>query len=754
MKRVLTIAAAALGLPLVALLAMTLYYIGVTANVRLDMKKLATPPAYVRIFDAEGEELSAAAAVNACSKELPAHVGQAFIAVEDKRFYSHHGIDTRRMFAALFKNITTFSFQEGASTITQQLIKNTHLSGEKTIKRKLKEIKLARALEKRCTKENILSHYLNSIYFGHSAFGIENASQFYFGKCAAELDVAESAMLAAIVCSPNRYSPFRDAQRCRDRRDLVLSLMQQQGFLDEEEKAAAAQTPLPVSPAPAKTPNAYLAQVQTELADLFPDARSGDWGELKVYTYYQPRLQETLDATAHDSDFCALVRDNDNNAIVALAATAGTPLRSPASLIKPLLVFAPALEENLISPATPVADVQTDFGGYCPDDYGGASGAYMSVRHALAHSVNIPAVKIFNELGIARGAGYLANMQLHVPEDDRSLALALGGMKYGFSLPALADGYAVFARGGTFAPSSVIARVTDGTGNVLYEHYGRTRRVFSEDVCFLMNDMLQTAATEGTAKRLRALPFPVCAKTGTAGTDSGNTDAYCIGYTPKHVVAVWMGNADYTPIRTTGGGLPANETLRILQTLYQTDAPSAFPACDTVAKLAFDKESYERDHAVLLADPAAPPATTLTEYFRTSFPPTAKSKRFSEPSIPTPEIALKNGSVQIVLCQTEYYDYEIIRENRGKITTIYSGKYRQIICDNSITAGERYTYTVIPKYKQYSGKPVKLPSVTVPKADGIPQDWWRVQRSGNSSIVPSASATSASTSSFFSSSSI
>ena len=131
MKRVLTIAAAALGLPLVALLAMTLYYIGVTANVRLDMKKLATPPAYVRIFDAEGVELPAAAAVNACSKELPAHVGQAFIAVEDKRFYSHHGIDTRRMFAALFKNITTFSFQEGASTITQQLIKNTHLSGER-----------------------------------------------------------------------------------------------------------------------------------------------------------------------------------------------------------------------------------------------------------------------------------------------------------------------------------------------------------------------------------------------------------------------------------------------------------------------------------------------------------------------------------------------------------------------------------------------------------------------------------------------
>ena len=180
---------------------------------------------------------------------LPSYVKEAFVAVEDKRFYEHHGIDMHRMLGALWHNLKSFSFREGASTISQQLIKNTHLSSEKTIVRKLKEIRLARALEKKYSKDEILTLYLNSIYFGHSAFGIGQAAQFYFGKTAEELNVAESAMLAAIVRSPNRYSPFRDAERCLARRNLVLTLMQEQGLLSEEQTAAAKEAPLPQKPA-------------------------------------------------------------------------------------------------------------------------------------------------------------------------------------------------------------------------------------------------------------------------------------------------------------------------------------------------------------------------------------------------------------------------------------------------------------------------------------------------------------------------
>lgn len=348
----------------------------------------------------------------------------------------------------------------------------------------------------------------------------------------------------------------------------------------------------------------------------------------------------------------------------------------------------------------------------------------MSARYALSHSVNIPAVRLFNELGIARGCGYLKKIGLEVDEEDASLALALGGMREGFSLPALADGYAVFANEGLYAPSAVISLVKDERGRVLYERSERKRKVFSEDVCWLMSDMLQTTATEGTAKRLKFLPFPVCAKTGTAGTKEGNTDAYCMAYTKEHTVGVWMGNADHSPMQITGGGLPANEALRIFRALYEGGAPAPFAPCDGVIRLHFDREAYETRHDILLSDPAAPPCEDMAEYFRKCAQPTAVSTRYSSPTIETPAISVQNGRVKIVLCQTKYYDYEIIRENRGKKATIYSGKYQNIVYDNSVIAGETYVYTVLPKYKEHAGTPVTLPSVTLPGRQTLPQDWW------------------------------
>ena len=725
MKRALTISAIVFGSLAVLALACILYAVGVTAGVRLDRDKLALEHTSLTFYDGDGEEMETEAVhANADETELPDHVKNAFIAVEDKRFYTHRGIDLRRMLAAGWRNLTSFSFREGASTISQQLIKNTHLTSEKTISRKLKEIKLARLLEKHYTKDEILALYLNSIYFGHGASGIESAARYYFGKQAEKLSPAEGAMLAAIIRSPNRYSPFRDAAACKARRDLVLELMAQQGYLSETQAREAKNAPLPEAPATACAPSAYLARVYEELAALFPDAKSGDWGSLRIYTYCNSALQKTLEACTCESDVCLLVRDNQRQAICALHATAGTPPRLPASVIKPLAVYAPALEENLICPATPILDEKTDFNGYCPDDLGGATGQYMSARYALAHSVNIPAVKILNALGVERAAAYLSRMGLPVEEDDASLALALGGMRHGYSLPALADAYATFAENGHFSKAQTIARVEDENGHVLYAHAPHAAKVFSEDVCAIMSDMLQTAVKEGTAKKLRTLPFPVCAKTGTAEGAEGNTDAYCISYTREHVVAAWMGNADNAPVKTTGGGLPANETLRILKALYAGGAPRAFDGSEDAVHLRYDKTAYDERHILLLADPAAPAGTDREELFRRCAMPQERSTQFSCPTIQTPAINYKNGSVRIVLCQTKYYDYEIKRENRGKITTIYSGKYQNTICDNCILPGEKYVYTVCPVYQGRRGTAVTLPEIAVPQSTSLPEDWW------------------------------
>ncbi len=725
MNRAVKIVLIILSAVLALFLAFFVYCVAVTAGERLDMQKLSLNENCILVFDRNGDEIETAQKSAASLSELPEYLPNAFVAVEDKRFYSHRGLDYKRMMKAALKNVTSFSFREGASTISQQLVKNTHLSGEKTIKRKLKEIKLARALEKNFSKQEILELYLNSIYFGHSAFGVENAAQFYFGKPASDLTPAESATLAALVKSPNRYSPFRDAEKCLARRNFVLSLMQEQGYLSREEAKKAQEEPLPAAPHESRQ-SAYLAPVFEELSSIFPDARSGD--KLRVYTALDPALQKLLESQETDSDFCAAVRGADGG-VKAFYSTCGILKRLPASTIKPLAVYAPALEENLISPATPILDEKTDFGGYSPSDFGGKYGGYMSVRYALSRSVNVPAVKILNSLGVDRAAEYLGKMNLPVPQEDRTLALALGGMKEGYSLLSLVDGYATFARGGAYSPAHFIEKAEDCQGKLLYTRENcqakeLDRRVFSEDAAYLINDMLMTAAREGTAKKLKSLPFEVAAKTGTGGTDAGNTDAYTIAYTSEDTVGVWLGNRDNSPVKATGGGLPADIALRVLKAVYSECAPAPFARCDGVAAALLDKEEYDKNHRMLLADPLAPEYLSLKELFRRSALPEGTSEKFSRPKIQKPEISVVNGSVKIVLCQTEYYDYEVKRQCGDQIITVYKGKYRRELFDNSVCGGKNYVYSVTPYYCGIAGETVTLPSVHIGESKELPDDWW------------------------------
>lgn len=723
MKKAVIVISSILGALSALVLALFLYYFSVTASVRLDAAKLTESTETVRVFDARGNQMELPEIKKCASfSALPPYVPNAFVAVEDKRFYSHGGFDYKRIGKAILKNISSFSFKEGASTISQQLIKNTHLSGEKTVNRKLKEMKLTRALEKRYSKEEILSLYLNSIYFGHGAFGIEEAASFYFQKTAETLTPAESATLAALVKSPNRYSPFRDGEKCLKRRNFVLSLMRDQNYITADEYAEAVASSLPLAPNDeTESGRSYLSLVFEELSLLFPTEKTD---ALKIYTCYDPDLQKSIEEYEAETDYSACVLDNKSHGIKAYYSSVGRAKRLPASLIKPLVVYAPALEENAISPATPVSDERTDFGGYNPKNYGDKYEGYVSVRHALSRSVNVPAVKILNVIGVDTGAEYMEKMGLEVTDEDRSLALALGGMKEGYDLPSLAFAYSAFPALGNYSPSRAIRKIESASGKTLYEWKPTYTRVFSEDTASLMNDMLQTAVREGTAKKLRSLDFQIAAKTGTGANSAGNTDAYTLSYTSEDTVAVWMGMRDNSPIETTGGGLPAALALEINRKLYATHSPADFPVPESVKKVAFDKEEYEKNHRILAADPSAPPVTTLSELFRSSALPTVQSTRFSKPTIQKPTISVKNGSVLIILCQTEYYDYLVKRKNNGKTVTIYEGPYRSAIMDNSVVAGETYEYSVTPLYMETAGEPVLLPAVHIPKQAEIPDGWW------------------------------
>ncbi|MBQ4268496.1 MAG: transglycosylase domain-containing protein, partial [Clostridia bacterium] len=378
------------------------YYFTVTKNVALVDEKLVLPEKTTAVYDVYGEAVSYANAVArniAKIETLNEKTIFAFVDTEDKRFFSHDGFDLKRIVKAAINNIRAGGFKEGASTISQQLVKNTHLTQEKTFKRKMQEVKLTRQLERRYTKRDILEKYLNSIYFGHSCFGIEAASQFYFGKSADKLTLGESAVLAGLVKSPNNFSPFKNAEKCKNRQATVLKLMQENGHVDQAEIEEAKKQPLPVEPSVKPNDLGYLRYVFDEMETLAEKYAFTVGGKVEIYTYLDPELQKEtgkLIGEHKDVGGTAIVLDVKAHAFKACASTVGNVKRSPGSVIKPLLVYAPAVEENLLCPATPILDEKTDFNGYNPENYGGEHFGYVSARTALSKSLNVPAVKTLN----------------------------------------------------------------------------------------------------------------------------------------------------------------------------------------------------------------------------------------------------------------------------------------------------------------------------------------------------------------------
>ena len=414
--------------------------------------------------------------------------------------------------------------------------------------------------------------YLNTIYFGHACYGIANAADFYFGKGAEELTAAESAMLAAIIKSPSSYSPFVNAEKCESARNNILSRMLALGTLSESGYEQARKTPLPERQDNAIAAQSYLGAVCREFENLPLFSPYAARNGCKIFTYMDARMQgyaETLKTTADRSGKSIVICDNENFAVSALYSTVGELRRQPGSVIKPLAVYAPAIEENLLSPCTPILDEKTDFDGYSPSNYKDVYHGYVSARTALAESLNVPAVKVLRMLGTEKSGQYLSRLGLTLKDTDKNLSLALGGMAEGYSLTELAGAYSSFAHKGCYASPAFIRRIEDTNGKVLYERSPSPVHVFGEDTAELINSMLSAAVTEGTAKKLAVLPFSVCAKTGTCGTDAGNTDAYAIGYTAQHTVAVWMGNADNTLTDISGGGLPCHYAMLLFKKLMQ-----------------------------------------------------------------------------------------------------------------------------------------------------------------------------------------
>ncbi len=637
----------------------------------------------------------------------------AFLSIEDKNFYKHNGINLKRMAGALVANIKKGKIVQGASTISQQLIKNTHLSSEKSISRKLKEIKLTFDLEKKYSKDQILQMYLSSIYFGNGNYGLEAASQSYFNKKSSELTLAESAMLAGIISAPSAYNPLANLNNAISRKNLVLSEMLKDKKISQYE----------YNNAKSETPKIYNSN--TNLLDQYTNACILEACDIlqmnenqitnrdyKIYTYKDNALQEKIKkiienntGNLSNTSTTSMVTNN-NGDILAFYGNTNLDMyscrRQPGSAIKPILVYTPAIELDNISPATTVLDEPINYEGYSPENANKKYSGNISVRECVKKSLNIPAVKILNSTGIEKSKAIASKMGITFSENDKNLSLALGGFTDGSTLRELTESYLVLQNQGINIKPKFISKITDSNDNILYERNTSKRRVIKESTAALMTDILKDVASSGTASRLDSLSIPIASKTGTVGAlnSNKNTDAWNVSYTTKHIIITWVGATNKSspmPSSVNGSTYPTNITKNIAKYLYKNQKPDDFLLPSSVLKINVDIDAKNKGLLIKTDDLFS----STSELFSESNTPSIIIEKPLKPELSINNFENKKPELRFF---AQYgFSYNIYRNNQLLHSICGSGNNISYI-DTTSKKGEIYTYTVELKTKNYKVK--------------------------------------------------
>lgn len=551
-----------------------------------NMDEVLIPDAASQFYDAKGNVIYTTQSVERripiTMDKIPKHVQDAFISIEDNRFYEHSGIDVRGTTRAIISTLSGREVQ-GGSTITQQLAKNAFLTQERTITRKVKEAFLSMALESKYTKEEILCMYLNHIYFGNGAYGLESASWYYFNKPTKDLTIAQAASLAAIPKSPNYYNPFgNNPKDTKARKELVLDQMLKYGYIKESERDAAKAEDLHLATSnknKGASPTNYFYDmiIQQVIELLGADALYKEG--LKIYTTLDMDMQANAvnamaildkqyagyNTSGKKLEVALVAVEPQTGAIKAMLGGRGEDKfnraylanRQPGSAFKPF-VYATAMA-NGFTPASVVEDKGEDFGGgWKPRNSDWNERGKVSVRYALVKSLNIPTVKIARAVGPEKIITTAENMGITTLVDngkynDTNLAMSLGGLTKGVNPIEMAGAYAVFANNGVYVKPYSISKILDRNGNELYEHKATKRDAIRAKDAYLVTNMLQDVLVWGTGGG-GGIGRPAAGKTGT--TDS-SVDAWFVGYTPNLSTAVWVGYDNNTSMgRMYGSGAP------------------------------------------------------------------------------------------------------------------------------------------------------------------------------------------------------
>ena len=666
-------------------------FFSISRSETFDQNKLINANMKIEVYGDDGNLLSDKSLFNSqyiSLSKIPKETVDAFISIEDKTFYSHNGINPKRIVKAILNNISKGKASQGASTISQQLIKNTHLSSEKTYSRKIKEISLALEMEKELSKDEILENYLNVIYYGNNIYGIENASQFYFSKSASELTLEEGATLAALIKSPGLFDPIQHKERCLKRRNLVLFEMEKDGKISKEtaQKARETDLVLKINETFDRGQNTYSQGAIMEAEEILKmPAKQIAIGKYKIHTFLskekQDALKAAIDAEELGFDQAGISINNSTHGIEAFYGKSAYNVlktkRQPGSTIKPLLVYAPALNENIISPATKILDEEININGYKPQNFEKTFRGHLSTREALSLSSNIPAVKILSYVGIPKAKRYATRLGIEFDENDNGYALALGGMTYGTNIKTLAAAYTTFANNGKFYGAKFIKKIEDENGKTIYEAKFVPDEVFREDSNYLMVSMMETSATKGTSKRLASLPFQIAGKSGTVGVGATNSDAFSVALTTKDTVATWVGDLTGNNIGyLTGGKAPTDMIKNYFKAIYKTETPKDFRVPSSITEVEIDALEYENNNIVQTANDFTPSRYKLTEVFSRFNLPKEKSTNFLKVEPATLNGKIVNGNYVFEFDAQSHITYELYRieNDENKLVKTFGGQ--------------------------------------------------------------------------------
>ncbi|WP_066287991.1 transglycosylase domain-containing protein [Bacillus sp. FJAT-29937] len=547
-------------------------FIAVTANVETLKEGLKQSTV---IYD-KNEDVASSLATNRSEgiaiEEIPDYVKNAVVAIEDERFYKHNGFDVKGIARSFFKNIFAGRITGGGSTITQQLTKNALLTSEKTYKRKIEELFLAVEIEKKYKKDEILQMYLNQVYFGSGAWGIDQAANKYFNKGASSLTISESALLAGLLQAPSALDPFKNYDRALERRNVVLGKMKEHHMIsgDEYEKAISEAIQLN------EGKGSFIERKYPYYVDAVLDEAIQKYGltqeeiftrGYRIYTEMDQNLQSGLEKV-YESDYLfprgrngvlvqsgAVLLDPASGGVRGLVGGRGSYVfrgfnrathikAQPGSTLKPLAVYTPALEEGYQATSM-LKDEPMSFETYRPENASKKYSGEVTMYKALEESLNVPAVWLLDQIGLDKGIDSLKRFGIPLEKEDEYLGIALGGMHKGISPLKLAEAYSAFPNGGKRKDAHLITKIVGPTGNVIAERKKKTVKVTSKAVANQMTSMLLNVVESGTGKGTKINGVQLAGKTGSTQLPykdiNGTKDQWFVGYTPNLVGAVWLG---------------------------------------------------------------------------------------------------------------------------------------------------------------------------------------------------------------------